>query len=216
MGGIGIVPAYSMIKDAIQRNLPHKMFLFYSNRRPEDAPFLAELQDLAKQNASFELIATIIEPEKSAQSWQGETGIIDRAMLEKYVDDLKSPIYYVAGLPDMVGAMQTMLAEVGVRKDNIRAEEFAGFEMGHDKETSNSGSKNDPLVDDTGVRSTADRPPSTPRWVKVFGIIVGVVVLLFVILLFTRGPGGHGPGMHGSGGGDTLLASVTEDGGQQP
>jgi ferredoxin-NADP reductase len=35
VGGIGIVPAYSMIKDAIQRELPHKMFLFYSNRRPE-------------------------------------------------------------------------------------------------------------------------------------------------------------------------------------
>jgi ferredoxin-NADP reductase len=216
VGGIGIVPAYSMIKDAIQRNLPHKMFLFYSNRRPEDAPFLAELQDLAKQNASFKLIATITEPERSAQSWQGETGFINRAMLEKYVDDLKSPIYYVAGLPDMVGAMQTVLAEVGVSNDNIRAEEFAGFEMGHDEEASSSEGKNHPLGDDTSVRPTADRPPSTPRWVKVFGIIVGIVVLLFVILLFTRGPGGHGPGMHGGGGGDTLLASVTEDSGQQP
>jgi ferredoxin-NADP reductase len=131
VGGIGIVPAYSMIKDAIQRNVGHnKMFLFYSNRRPEDAPFLAELQDLAKQNTSFELIATITEPEKSARSWQGESGFIDRAMLEKYVDDLESPIYYVAGLPDMVGAMQTVLAEeLGVSKDNIRAEEFAGFKV---------------------------------------------------------------------------------------
>ncbi|MDQ5852619.1 MAG: FAD-dependent oxidoreductase [Chloroflexota bacterium] len=215
VGGIGIVPAYSMIKDAIQRNLPHKKFLFYSNRRPEDAPFLVELQNLAEQNNSFELIATITEPEKSAQSWQGETGFIDRAMLEKYVDDLESPIFYVAGLPDMVGAMQTVLAEVGVSNENIRAEEFAGFELSHNEEVSNSG-KNHPLVDDTGVRPTADRPPSTPRWVKVTGIIVGVVLLLFVILLFTRGPGGHGPGMHGSGDGDTLLASVTEDSGQQP
>ena len=216
VGGIGIVPAYSMIKDAIQRSLPHRMFLFYSNRRPEDAPLLVELQNLAEQNSSFELIATITEPEKVAQSWQGETGFIDRAMLEKYVDDLKSPIYYVAGLPDMVGAMQTVLAEVGVSNENIRAEEFAGFELSHNEEVSNSGDKNHPLVDDTGVRPTADRPPSTPRWVKVFGIIVGVVVLLFVILLFTRGPGGHGPGMHGGGGGDSPPASVTEDGGQQP
>jgi len=40
----------------------------------------------------------------------------------------------------------------------------------------------------------ADLPPypGTPRWVKVFGIIVLVVILLFVILLLTRGPGGHG------------------------
>ena len=68
--------------------------------------------------------------------------------------------------------------------------------------------------DDTGVGS--DSTASTPRWVKVFGIIALLVVLLFVILLFTRGPGGHGPGMHGGGGGDTLLASVTENSGQQP
>lgn len=38
--------------------------------------------------------------------------------------------------------------------------------------------------------------PGAPRWVKVFGVIVLVVVLVFVILLVTRGPGGHGPGRH--------------------
>ncbi len=47
--------------------------------------------------------------------------------------------------------------------------------------------------DDTGVRPTADRPPSTPRWVKVFGIIVIVLVLLFAIKMLTVG---GGPGMH--------------------
>lgn len=40
--------------------------------------------------------------------------------------------------------------------------------------------------------------PGAPRWVKVFGMITIVLVLLFVILMFTRGPGGrgHGPGLH--------------------
>lgn len=44
----------------------------------------------------------------------------------------------------------------------------------------------------------ADSPPypGTPRWAKVFGIIAVVVVLVFVILMFTRGPGGHGPSRH--------------------
>lgn len=42
---------------------------------------------------------------------------------------------------------------------------------------------NDDTGDDTG---------STPRWVKVFGIIALVVVLLFVILHFTGG----GLGLH--------------------
>lgn len=36
--------------------------------------------------------------------------------------------------------------------------------------------------------------PGAPRWVKAFGVIVLVVVLLFVILIFTRGP--HGPQRH--------------------
>jgi hypothetical protein len=44
----------------------------------------------------------------------------------------------------------------------------------------------------------ADLPPypGTPRWVKVFGIIALAVLLLFVFLIFTRGPGGHGPARH--------------------
>jgi len=37
---------------------------------------------------------------------------------------------------------------------------------------------------------------STPRWVKVSWAIALVLVLLFVLLMLTRGPGGHGPGRH--------------------
>jgi len=66
--------------------------------------------------------------------------------------------------------------------------------------------------DDTRVRPTADRPPSTPRWVKVFGIIVIVVVLLVAAMMFMGG-GEHGPGRHtpsGDAGGQVLLSSVME------
>ncbi len=129
IGGIGIVPAFSMIKDATERKLPHKIFLFYSNRRPEDAPFLGELENLAKQNPAFKLIATMTRPEKSAKTWRGETGYIDHSMLERYVDDLQSPIYYLAGLPEMVNAMKIVLKDSGVNEENRRAEEFSGFIM---------------------------------------------------------------------------------------
>lgn len=129
IGGIGIVPAFSMIKDALERKLSYKIFLFYSNRRSEGAPFLDELEELTTQNSSFKLIATMTEPEKSAKSWPGETGEIDQSMLKKYLDDLDSPIYYIAGLSDMVGAMKTLLKDLGINKDNIRAEDFSGFKM---------------------------------------------------------------------------------------
>lgn len=56
----------------------------------------------------------------------------------------------------------------------------------------------------------ADLPPypGTPRWVKVFGVVFGVVVMLFFTLLFTRGPH-HGPGDH-------TPSRVMEHGAQQP
>jgi hypothetical protein len=60
----------------------------------------------------------------------------------------------------------------------------------------------------------ANRPPypGTPRWVKVFGIIVIVVVLLVVARIFIGGE--HGPGRHapsGDAGGPALSSSVMED-----
>jgi len=53
--------------------------------------------------------------------------------------------------------------------------------------------------------STIGRPPSTPRWVKVSGIIVIVLILLVGIMMFASG-GEHGPSRH------VPSASVTESG----
>lgn len=60
----------------------------------------------------------------------------------------------------------------------------------------------------------ANRPPypGTPRWVKVFGIIVMIVVVLFVAMMFIGGE--HGPGRHttsGDAGGQAPPSSVLED-----
>ena len=55
---------------------------------------------------------------------------------------------------------------------------------------------------------------STPRWVKMLGIIVIVLVLLVVIVLVTGIGGEHGPGRHMPSidtAGDTPSANVTED-----
>lgn len=48
------------------------------------------------------------------------------------------------------------------------------------------------LPSDTDARNDM----ATPRWVKVFGIIAFIIVLLFAVLELTRGPGGHGPARH--------------------
>ena len=42
-GGIGITPFLSIVRQADHDRLGHKLSLFYSNRRPQDAPFLEAL-----------------------------------------------------------------------------------------------------------------------------------------------------------------------------
>jgi hypothetical protein len=44
--------------------------------------------------------------------------------------------------------------------------------------------------------SERQTPPSTPRWVKIFGIIAIVLILLFIILKLTGIGGEHGPERH--------------------
>ena len=64
---------------------------------------------------------------------------------------------------------------------------------------------------DTGVGPDRGSAPGTPRWVKVFGIVLVVLVLLVVVVLLVGG-GSHGPGRHlpsGGAGGHTPPSSVT-------
>jgi ferredoxin-NADP reductase len=126
-GGIGITPFRSMAFQASHDHDPHQIYLFYSNRRPEDAAFLDSLQELTRQNQNFHLIATMTEMEKSHREWKGETGFINKEMLTRHLPGLNGPIYYVAGPPAMVTAMRDILSGAGVDEDDIRTEEFSGY-----------------------------------------------------------------------------------------
>ena len=52
-------------------------------------------------------------------------------------------------------------------------------------------------------------PPGMPRWVKVSGIVVGILVLVFLILQLTGIAGQHGPGRHFSGDGSVPHGTAT-------
>jgi ferredoxin-NADP reductase len=126
-GGIGITPFLSIVRQADHDRLPHKLYLFYSNRRPEDAAFLDTLQTLETANPNFYLICTMTEMSKSNKEWKGETVLIDKEMLSRHLGVLQGLIYYIAGPPTMVTAMRETLVSAGVEEDDIRAEEFAGY-----------------------------------------------------------------------------------------
>jgi ferredoxin-NADP reductase len=125
-GGIGVTPFRSMLVEAARHGgLAQRVLLVHSNRRPADAPFLAELQQLAQRDKNLTFVPTMtgLGP---ADQWRGERSRIDAQLLRHLLGDV-SAVYYLTGPPGFVRAMLHVLAELGVPKADIRTEEFSGY-----------------------------------------------------------------------------------------
>ncbi len=128
VGGIGITPFRSMALQAAYEKLPHKIFMFYSNYTLEDAAFLTELRELESKNPNYKFIATMTELDSRFRGNDNyETSYINKAMLEKYIEDVKLPVYYIAGPERFVGAMRNMLQDLNINANNIKTDEFEGY-----------------------------------------------------------------------------------------
>jgi len=126
-GGIGIAPIRSILQQATQERLPHRLYLFYSNREADDAAFIEEFENLTAQNPNFTFIPTVTGHRTIA--WPYEKGHINREMLSRYLLGLNGPIYYIAGPSGMVSAMTDLLNSSGVSDDDIRTEEFGDYKL---------------------------------------------------------------------------------------
>lgn len=124
-GGIGITPVRSIILQATHDKTDHKIFLFYANKTPADAAFLDELHEAEEKNPNFTFIPSMTED--NSGEWHGEKGFFTKEMLEKYIGDVKIPIFYIAGPAKMVSSLRKTLTDAGVNEDNIRTEEFTGY-----------------------------------------------------------------------------------------
>jgi ferredoxin-NADP reductase len=126
-GGIGVTPFHSMVRqNALRRGL-RRILLFYSNRRPEDAPFLAEFRDIARGNSNFTFVPTMSQLDRSRLTWNGDVGRIEMDLIRRHLGEGASPVYYVAGPPKMVADLREMLLVAGTSEDDIRTEEFSGY-----------------------------------------------------------------------------------------
>jgi ferredoxin-NADP reductase len=127
-GGIGITPFRSLVWNAAESLSPRRIFLFYSVRVPEEAAFLEELREMEQYNKRYKFLCTVTQPERTRMLWRGETGRISIQMLSKWIPDLSVPMYYIAGPPGMVTGVRQMLIGSGIAEEDIRAEEFYGYE----------------------------------------------------------------------------------------
>ena len=124
-GGIGVTPARSIIEWATEERLPHKIYLFCSNRHADGMPFLNDFECFERRNPNFELIATLTDSEECG--WRHEFGRIDKQMLSRHLPQISELIYYLVGPPGMVAAMRELLDALGVSEDSVKTEEFGGY-----------------------------------------------------------------------------------------
>jgi ferredoxin-NADP reductase len=123
-GGIGITVFRSMLRYIVEKDLPHRATLIYSNRDRDSTPFLDELLQLEQTRDAFQLVLTMTND----PSWGGEARRIGPELLRDHLpDDLGSYAYLVAGPPQMVNALVETLQAEGIPEERLSADRFSGY-----------------------------------------------------------------------------------------
>jgi glycine betaine catabolism B len=88
------------------------------------------LKSLTQQQIIYTITAEEEGQAPSSSDWKGERGIINKAMLTKYLatTELDNSVFYICGPPGMLKAMQKLLEDdLHILKERMRIEEFTGY-----------------------------------------------------------------------------------------
>jgi predicted ferric reductase len=120
--GIGITPAISVLRTAVQRGDDRPLLLVYGNRRWEDVTFREELEELERLLPNLRVVYVLSRPDAD---WQGERGRIDEPLLRRHVPrDMHGWNALVCGPPAMVTTASGALRRLGLSPSAIQAEGF--------------------------------------------------------------------------------------------
>lgn len=127
-GGIGITPYHSIVQYCIDMNIKTQITLFASWKNIDEMIFNEFFRNAEKELTNLDYIPTVTDKESLKKTkWTGENGRVDRDMIFKYVNEIKTSKYFISGPQAMVGALKKTVQEMGVPNDKIIAEEFEGY-----------------------------------------------------------------------------------------
>lgn len=126
-GGIGITPFMSMLRQAAHDGSAREFRLVYSNRRPEDAAFLDEVEGFERRLRGFRLHATMTDMGASTRVWRGDTRQLSADVIAGATEGLVAPLYFIVGPPGFVAAAKEGLGVLGVPAADVRTEPFYGY-----------------------------------------------------------------------------------------
>ncbi len=120
-GGIGITPFIGILRYLTEKEMSTKVDLLYSNKNRKRTAFRKELDEISEKNKNIHIVYTMTDD----LDYEGNKGRIDKAFIEKHVENVKDKVWYIAGPPLMVDSLRLILKELGVEK--IKLDSFKGY-----------------------------------------------------------------------------------------
>jgi ferredoxin-NADP reductase len=114
-GGIGITPLRSMLMEADAKGRRLHVQLLYPNRN-NDIPFKDELDSLQTKNPNLK-VQYIVQPQR-----------LTPELLQQTIQATENPAIYISGPEPMVKSLAAEVERIGVGKDNIKTDDFPGYE----------------------------------------------------------------------------------------
>jgi ferredoxin-NADP reductase len=125
-GGIGVTAFMSMIHYWMDEKLRFPLKLFVSCSLPEE--FIAKecFESISQQNPQFTYIPVVTKFD-NLTDWSGETGRINKELLEKYIPNLANCTYYIVGPQAMTIQLSELLERLNISDNQILLEDFLGY-----------------------------------------------------------------------------------------
>lgn len=119
--GSGVSPCRSMIKDLLNKEFAHRIYLIFGNREEADILYSAEWETLMKQNPKFKYAPVLSQP---GSSWKGFKGYVQDFLQPVLKGEFLDKEFFVCGPKDMVTAVDQKLLANGVSPAQIHYERY--------------------------------------------------------------------------------------------
>ena len=128
-GGAGMAPLRSIVFDQLFRlNSQRRISFWYRAHSLRDALYRDELEKLAAERPNFSFHLCLSKPEPE-DNWTGYVGYIHNFLYDTYLKNHPAPEdceYYLCGPRALSNMVLKLLADLGVEKESIFYDNFAG------------------------------------------------------------------------------------------
>jgi glycine betaine catabolism B len=124
VGGVGVTPAASIIRDAVDRGSDLEFLVFYGNTDEGCIPLHEEFAAYSARDPRVRVVDVLWKP---GDDWTGERGLITAGIVRRHCDPLDGWHWFASGPPAMTDAMRAVVTELGVPATSVSFEEFEGY-----------------------------------------------------------------------------------------